>query len=77
MSDHGLPVLPGGIKLTHIGVDNLRALRMPEPVELRRLTFIVGRNGIGKSTFTRLFPLLRQSAERLSLIHISEPTRPY
>ncbi|MBK9369639.1 MAG: hypothetical protein IPN01_25635 [Deltaproteobacteria bacterium] len=64
MSDHGLPVLPGGIKLTHIGVDNLRALRMPEPVELRRLTFIVGRNGIGKSTFTRLFPLLRQSAER-------------
>ena len=64
MSDHGLPELPGGVKLTHIGVDNLRALRMPEPVELRRLTFIVGRNGIGKSTFTRLFPLLRQSAER-------------
>jgi hypothetical protein len=50
--------------LTHIGADNLRALRMPEPVELRRLTFIVGRNGIGKSTFARLFPLLRQSAER-------------
>lgn len=64
MSDHGLPKLENGAVLTHIGADNLRALRMPEPVELRRLTFIVGRNGIGKSTFARLFPLLRQSAER-------------
>jgi hypothetical protein len=63
MSDHGLPKLADGAVLTHIGADNLRALRMPEPVELRRLTFIVGRNGIGKSTFARLFPLLRQSAE--------------
>lgn len=64
MSDHGLPKLESGAVLTHIGADNLRALRMPEPAELRRLNLVVGRNGIGKSTFARLFPLLRQSAER-------------
>lgn len=58
----GLPPLADGVTLCELGVDNLRALRMEQPVELRRLTLLAGRNGIGKSTFARVFPLLRQSA---------------
>lgn len=34
---------------------------MPDPAPLRRLTLLVGRNGVGKSSFARLLPLLRQS----------------
>jgi AAA ATPase domain len=60
----GLPPLADGVTLCELGVDNLRALRMETPVELRRLTLLAGRNGIGKSTFARVFPLLRQSAGR-------------
>jgi hypothetical protein len=60
----GLPPLADGVTLCELGVDNLRALRMEAPVELRRLTLLAGRNGIGKSTFARVFPLLRQSAGR-------------
>lgn len=59
-----LPPLTDGVTLCELGVDNLRALRMEQPVELRRLTLLAGRNGIGKSTFARVFPLLRQSAAR-------------
>lgn len=59
-----LPPLADGVTLCELGVDNLRALRMEQPVELRRLTLLAGRNGIGKSTFGRVFPLLRQSAGR-------------
>lgn len=47
--------------LESAGADNLRALVMPEPVQLRRLMILAGGNGIGKSTYARLFPLLRQS----------------
>lgn len=61
-ASQSLPPLRDGTRLTHIGADNLRALQMPEPIELRRLLLLVGRNGVGKSTFARLFPLLRQSA---------------
>lgn len=60
----GLPPLADGVTLCELGVDNLRSLRMEQPVELRRLTLLAGRNGIGKSTFARVFPLLRQSAGR-------------
>lgn len=56
-----LPSLESGASLTGLAIDNLRALRMPEPVSMRRLLILVGRNGIGKSTFARFFPLLRQS----------------
>jgi hypothetical protein len=59
---HALPSLEGRVSLTAVGAHNLRALRMQDPVELRRLLLIVGRNGIGKSTLARLFPLLRQSS---------------
>lgn len=55
-----LPIV-GGVRLESLRVDNLRAIRMDEPVELRRLMLVVGRNGVGKSTLARLFPLLRQS----------------
>lgn len=57
-----LPRLDREWALSAVGVDNLRALRMPKPLPLRRLMIVVGRNGIGKSTFARLFPLLRQSS---------------
>ncbi len=57
-----LPLLMGGVTLSGVGADNLRALRMDQPIDQRRLLLLVGRNGIGKSTFARLFPLLRQSA---------------
>lgn len=60
MSD-ALPELEGGWSLTGLAVDNLRALRMEGPIRLRRLMLVVGRNGIGKSTLARVFPLLRQS----------------
>lgn len=57
-----LPPLDDDVTLSELGVDNLRALRMEQPIELRRLMLLVGRNGIGKSTLARVFPLLRQSA---------------
>lgn len=66
-----LPPLADGVTLCGLGVDNLRALRMEQPVELRRLTLLAGRNGIGKSTFARVFPLLRQSAGRRTLEPLS------
>lgn len=56
-----LPTLAGGVTVSAVGADNLRALRMAEPATQRRLMLLVGRNGIGKSTYARLFPLLRQS----------------
>jgi len=62
-NDRALPLLEDGSTLSALRVDGLRALRMKKPVELRRLMLLVGRNGIGKSTFARVFPLLRQSAQ--------------
>lgn len=43
--------------------ENLRALGERNWVPLRPLTVLVGRNGAGKSTFLRSFPLLKQSIE--------------
>jgi hypothetical protein len=36
-------------------------LKSVEPIEVRRITVLVGRNSSGKSTFLRAMPLLRQS----------------
>ena len=58
---HPLPVLE---KLT---------LGVPE----HGFTAVVGPSGCGKSTLTRLIAGLMRPDEGLSLIHISEPTRPY
>jgi predicted ATP-dependent endonuclease of OLD family len=43
------------------GVSNLRRLRNVEPLELRPITILVGKNSSGKSTYLRSLPLLRQS----------------
>lgn len=48
--------------LDSIRVRNLRSLKDTGWVEQRPITVLVGRNSAGKSTFARLFPLLRQSA---------------
>jgi hypothetical protein len=43
------------------GVSNFRRLALMEPIELKPITLLVGRNSSGKSSFLRLLPLLRQS----------------
>jgi hypothetical protein len=43
------------------GLKNLRRLKAIDPVEIRPLTLLVGKNSSGKSSFLRTFPLLRQS----------------
>lgn len=48
-------------RLIGLKVENLRALHQHETAELRRLTVLLGNNGVGKSTLIRLMPLLRQS----------------
>lgn len=42
-------------------VGNLRRLVKMDPIKLRPITILVGRNSAGKSTFLRTFPLLKQS----------------
>lgn len=52
-------------KITSIGIENLRRLKSVKPnVRLAPITVLLGKNSVGKSTFARVFPLLRQSAER-------------
>lgn len=46
-----------------IGFKNLRSLKDTGFQEIRSLTFLLGQNSSGKSTFLRSFPLLRQSVE--------------
>lgn len=51
--------------LKSLGVRNLRSLRaIDPPVRIAPITVLLGRNSVGKSTFARIFPLLRQSSER-------------
>lgn len=51
-------------QLTAIGIRKLRSLYDISPLELRPITILLGKNSAGKSTFARLFPLMRQSVER-------------
>ncbi|MBB3440949.1 AAA family ATPase [Rhizobium sp. BK379] len=44
-------------------VQNLRRLTSVPMIELRPITLLLGRNSVGKSTFLRSFPLIRQSVE--------------
>lgn len=44
-------------------VKNLRSLEDTGWIEQKPITVLVGKNSAGKSTFARVFPLLRQSAE--------------
>lgn len=52
------------LRLTGYGVRNLRALSDTGIIELKPITILVGKNSAGKSTFARVLPLLKQSAER-------------
>jgi len=47
-------------------VENIRRLTQVDPVEIRPITVLVGRNSAGKSTFLRSLPLIRQSIETRS-----------
>lgn len=51
------------LRLQAIRVKNLRSLADTDFIELKPITLLVGKNSSGKSTFARIFPLLRQSAE--------------
>ena len=46
-----------------IGIKNLRSLKNVEQIEIKPITILVGRNSSGKSTFLRIFPLLKQTLE--------------
>lgn len=47
-------------------IENLRRLTSTPSVEIRPITILLGRNSVGKSTFLRSLPLLRQSIETKS-----------
>jgi predicted ATPase len=47
--------------MLRFGIRNLRRLKQIDPIEIRRITLLVGRNSSGKSSFLRALPLLRQS----------------
>ena len=47
-----------------ISVKNYRSILESGEIELRPLTVILGKNSAGKSSFIRLFPLLKQTLER-------------
>ena len=44
-----------------IRVRNLRSLKDTDEIEIKRINILVGTNSSGKSTFLRVFPLLKQS----------------
>lgn len=46
-----------------IRIQNLRCLKDTKKVKISPLTMLVGQNSSGKSSFLRVFPLLRQSVE--------------
>lgn len=52
------------LRLKGFGVRNLRALRDTGIIDLKPITILVGKNSAGKSSFARVLPLLKQSAER-------------
>lgn len=52
-------------KISGISARNLRTLYdLGDPIRIAPITVLLGRNSAGKSTFARILPLLRQSAER-------------
>lgn len=50
-------------ELLAVRLKNLRSLADTGFIELKPITILVGRNSAGKSTFARILPLLRQTAE--------------
>jgi predicted ATPase len=51
------------ISVDSFRIRNLRSLEDTGDIDLKPITILVGRNSSGKSTFARIFPLLRQSTE--------------
>ncbi|CAM2010010.1 AAA family ATPase [Acanthopleuribacter pedis] len=49
--------------MDRIRIENLRSLKDTGWVDIKPITLLLGRNSSGKSSFLRLFPLLRQSLE--------------
>lgn len=47
-----------------IKIQNLRSIKNTEIIPLNALTVLLGQNSSGKSTFLRIFPLLKQSIEK-------------
>ncbi len=45
------------------GVRNFRSLKEVEPIEIKPITVLLGKNSAGKSSFLRCFPLLKQTVE--------------
>ncbi|GAA5630427.1 hypothetical protein Acal02_01027 [Acinetobacter calcoaceticus] len=52
------------LRLESIQLRNLRSLKDTGQIKLKPITVLVGKNSVGKSTFLRSFPLLRQSCEK-------------
>lgn len=51
------------MSVTSVRVRNLRSLQDSGEIERKPITVLVGHNSSGKSSFARVFPLLRQSTE--------------
>lgn len=49
--------------LRNLEIKNLRSLKDVGEVPIAPITILLGKNSVGKSTFARVFPLLRQSVE--------------
>lgn len=47
-----------------VQIKNLRSLRDTGQIEVRKINLLVGNNSSGKSTFLRVFPLLKQSINK-------------
>jgi predicted ATPase len=50
-----------GDKVNKIRIKNLRSLKDTQEIDMKQVNILVGSNSSGKSTFLRLFPLLKQS----------------
>lgn len=55
--------------LKTIQIKNLKSIVDSGPIELKPLTVVIGKNSSGKSSFLRVFPLLKQSY----VVNLSEP----
>lgn len=55
--------ITGGVRMNHLGLKNFRCLKDTGDIEIRPITILLGENSAGKSTFLRVFPLLRQTFE--------------
>ncbi len=51
----------GGLSVDFIQVKNLRSLYDTGEIEMKKINMLVGNNSSGKSTFLRIFPLMKQS----------------